>query len=368
LNRVLIIDNSREVTGAFRSMFNFTQILSPKINFFYAVPNGCWSEVSDIPTKKYFIFRFIEIRRDLSILWYIPQLIYNTIKAAGIVRKQAIDIVHVSDLYNMVGVCLKLFQSDIKLIYHIRLRKSSYVGFLYKIWLNIIKKFSDDIICVSKAVGKDVGDTSRVHILYDALPKSWLHHPRTYRNSSGSCLNLLYVSNYIPGKGQDLALAALKNTLQRIQGIKLKFIGGVLGNKKNQAFLKDLKEKAKMMDLQEHVIFEGQSDQIAREMLASDLVLNFSESESFSMVCLEALACAKPIIASQSGGPEEIIRHNVNGLIVRNRDVENMSQAIIKLVSDEDLRLMFSENAHLDFQEKFSLEKLSKRLQKIYLN
>ena len=52
-------------------------------------------------------------------------------------------------MYNMLGVCLKIIHPNIRLIYHVRLRKTSYVEPLYNIWVLLIKKFADEVICVS---------------------------------------------------------------------------------------------------------------------------------------------------------------------------------------------------------------------------
>ena len=56
-------------------------------------------------------------------------------------------------------------------------------------------------------------------------------------------------------------------------------------------------------------------------------MLNFSESESFSMTCLESLYYGTPLIATDSGGPAELFKHGESGHLVPNRDVQAMAKA-----------------------------------------
>jgi glycosyltransferase involved in cell wall biosynthesis len=205
----------------------------------------------------------------------------------------------------------------------------------------------------------------KAEVLYNCISNE-TPVPRPVKHIKRNYVELLYVGNYIQGKGQDLALISLNKALKKNPNIRLKFIGGDLGRKKNQAFFKTLCVIVERWNLKDKVQFCGPSNNINKEMQACDIVINFSESESFSMVCLEALSCGAPLIASRSGGPEEIIRHKVNGLLVENRNTEEMAEAITQLASNELLRLEFSRNARLDFEQKFNLERMTNRLKDIY--
>ena len=181
-------------------------------------------------------------------------------------------------------------------------------------------------------------------VIYDSIPGLTASKSHSALKTASKPVRLLYVGNIIPGKGQDLALRAFKKALRHNSDMRLKFIGGDFGIKKNQRFLKSLHHMVEELALTEYVEFNGPSDNIPMEMSGSDIVLNFSVSESFSMVCLEALACSVPVIASKSGGPEEIVRHNVNGILVENRNIDQMAGSIIQLVENQDLRVRFSQS------------------------
>ena len=95
-------------------------------------------------------------------------------------------------------------------------------------------------------------------------------------------------------------------------------------------------------------------------------MLNFSESESFSMTTLEALAFGTPIIATKSGGPSEIIENGVTGILVEVNNIQAMSNSIIGLVKDVEKMAIFSKNGLSLVQSKFSLKKQSEQLSILY--
>jgi len=83
-------------------------------------------------------------------------------------------------------------------------------------------------------------------------------------------------------------------------------------------------------------------------------VLNFSEAESFSLTCLDALYYGVPLIASDCGGPAELFETGKSGILVPNRDVAAMADAIVALAADADLRQRFSKASRIFVRQKFA--------------
>jgi len=104
----------------------------------------------------------------------------------------------------------------------------------------------------------------------------------------------------------------------------------------------------------------------AKVFANSSIFLNFSNSESFSMTTLEALAYGIPAIATDCGGPGEIIEDGVSGRLVPVGDIKAMSEAIIQLAKDPQLRETYSKNGRKRFEEKFNLEEQAKKLEAVY--
>jgi glycosyltransferase involved in cell wall biosynthesis len=81
-----------------------------------------------------------------------------------------------------------------------------------------------------------------------------------------------------------------------------------------------------------------------------------SPKEGWGLTCLEAEACGTPVIASDSPGLREAVRHEETGLLVRHGDREALRGAMERLVSDEALRARLREGA-LRFAGRFSWER-----------
>ncbi|HEY3430726.1 MAG TPA: glycosyltransferase family 4 protein, partial [Cyclobacteriaceae bacterium] len=116
----------------------------------------------------------------------------------------------------------------------------------------------------------------------------------------------------------------------------------------------------------DHVEFRDHVDDVEQLMKSVDVVLNFSESESFSLTCLEALFYGTPLIATDCGGPAELFENEISGLLVPNRDAQAMTAAMVKLSLDQKSREAFSQAGKKFATEKFHIEKSARILESLY--
>jgi glycosyltransferase involved in cell wall biosynthesis len=156
------------------------------------------------------------------------------------------------------------------------------------------------------------------------------------------------------GKGQDLALKAFETAYKQNNRLRLRFAGGDMGMAKNKEFRQQLEVTAAQAGLGEVVQFSGFVTDTEAAMKAVDIVLNFSESESFSLTCLDALFFGTPLIASDCGGPAELFEHERSGLLVPNRDVPAMSAAIGRLAASMGMRQQFAAAGRTYVRQKFA--------------
>ena len=84
------------------------------------------------------------------------------------------------------------------------------------------------------------------------------------------------------------------------------------------------------------------------------------------MVCLEALALGRPVLATKCGGPEEIIRHQVNGLLVENENPSAIAEGLLQIGQSPEILEHWHLNTQLDFQDKFNPANLSHQLLSSY--
>ncbi|BCY29086.1 N-acetyl-alpha-D-glucosaminyl L-malate synthase BshA [Flavobacterium okayamense] len=109
------------------------------------------------------------------------------------------------------------------------------------------------------------------------------------------------------------------------------------------------KEKAEQLcedlNISNKVIFFGNSNEIDKILCYSDLFLLPSETESFGLAALEAMACGVPVISTNSGGLPEVNIHGKTGFLSDVGNVVEMSENAIKVLENEDLLNQFKSNA-----------------------
>ena len=100
-------------------------------------------------------------------------------------------------------------------------------------------------------------------------------------------------------------------------------------------------------------------------MQLTDLFLLPSETESFGLAALEAMAEGIPVISSNTGGIPEVNKDGYSGYLSNVGDIEQMSKNAIKILSDDDVLKKFKQNARAQ-SELFSLEKILPIYEDIY--
>ena len=115
------------------------------------------------------------------------------------------------------------------------------------------------------------------------------------------------------------------------------------------------------------VIFFGNSHEIDKILCFSDLFLLPSETESFGLAALEAMASGVPIISSNTGGIPEVNIHGVSGFLSNVGDVEDMSKNAIYILENPERLAKFKANAKKE-SKKFDIHQVVPQYEVIYEN
>jgi glycosyltransferase involved in cell wall biosynthesis len=267
-----------------------------------------------------------------------------------------------------VGVIAKMFAPSVKLVTHVRRLPNSFPSFLSRTWLWLHEKFSDQVISVSKAVQRQLGDNHYSRLIYDGIYYSEKYSRQVIKSRKDSTINLLYLSHYIPGKGQDLALEAFRRAYLECRKLRLRFVGSDTAMEKNRLYKENLERKAVDWGISNAIEFGEFTRDVEKEIKQADVMLNFSESESFSFTCLEALFYGTPVIASDCGGPAELFEHGRSGYLVPNGAVNEMKEAILLLARTPQLRRKLSREGRLYVKRNFPQEKTTSQINQLYRN
>ncbi len=130
------------------------------------------------------------------------------------------------------------------------------------------------------------------------------------------------------------------------------------------------KEKAEKLSrelgLENKVIFLGNSNEIDRILSYSDLFLLPSETESFGLAALEAMAWGVPVVSSNSGGLPEVNIDGVSGFLSNVGEIEEMAENAIKILENENVLNQFKKNS-LEIAKKFDINNILPLYEKLYL-
>jgi L-malate glycosyltransferase len=360
---ILIIENSIAITGALKSIVRSSHVLKAEYTFVFLLPanSSATAYVRELGFEAYEL-PMKEIRKNiLSLIIYFPMLFYNAIKLFQITRRLNIDLIAVNDFYNLLPTVYKIAGGNVPYICYIRFLPTKFPNALVKFWCALHRRYAHVLIAVSEVVKKTMPFQSRVLVISNELPAEVIEF-----NSAARSTTLLYPANYIRGKGHEFALESFSRIARKHPDWKLKFFGGDMGLEKNKQFKNDLSALARSLKVEAQVEFHSFAEKISEEYLNAAIVLNFSESESFSLTCLEAMFYGRPVIATRSGGPSEIVDHNESGILVEVKDVTAMAQAIDELISNPEKRELMSRTAYERVRQKFSHENTVQKLAEVY--
>ncbi|WP_333600012.1 N-acetyl-alpha-D-glucosaminyl L-malate synthase BshA [Flavobacterium sp.] len=119
------------------------------------------------------------------------------------------------------------------------------------------------------------------------------------------------------------------------------------------------------LGIEDKVIFFGNSNEIDQILSYSDLFLLPSETESFGLAALEAMAWSVPVISSNSGGLPEVNFDGISGYLSNVGDVDSMAENALKILSDEATLAQFKTNA-LGVAKQFDIKNILPLYEELY--
>jgi phosphatidylinositol alpha-1,6-mannosyltransferase len=148
------------------------------------------------------------------------------------------------------------------------------------------------------------------------------------------------VSRLVPRKGQDALIDAWPAVTEAVPGARLMIVG-------RGPYDKALRTRVRKRAVSGSVIFTGgvPSDELPAHFAAGDVFAmpcrtrrRGLDVEGLGIVYLEAGAAGRPVVAGDSGGAPEAVRAGETGFVVDGRDLTQVTQVIVTLLTDSDLR------------------------------
>lgn len=122
------------------------------------------------------------------------------------------------------------------------------------------------------------------------------------------------------------------------------------------AYRHHLEALARELGITDSVHFIGHCSRVPDMMAACDVMVHASTMpEPFGRVILEAMALGKPVIATDAGGPSEILRHGRTGWLVPPGDATALAESILKLASSPEASRKMGENARQEAGSRYGI-------------
>lgn len=218
------------------------------------------------------------------------------------------------------------------------------------------------VICISQQVRQRVlagcheASTDVVYNGVDvSLFKPALQSPRS------SNLSVLSVGNLIPIKGHELLLRTIAQLHPTFPGVCC----DIIGDGPEREHLESLSEQ---LNISGNIKFLGRKTraEVADAMRKCTVFVLPSRYEGLGCVYLEAMACAKSVIACRGQGIEEIIQHGSNGVLVGTDDVEELGETMSLLFREPALREAIGNSGHATVLSSLTVQHQARLLQTMF--
>jgi N-acetyl-alpha-D-glucosaminyl L-malate synthase BshA len=169
---------------------------------------------------------------------------------------------------------------------------------------------------------------------------------------------LIHVSNFRPVK-RILDVVAVFARVRAELPARLVLVGDGPDRAAAEGYARELK-------VADDVLFLGKQASLPPLLGCADLFLLPSDSESFGLAALEAMACEVPVVASRAGGLPEVVEHGVTGFLERVGDVEAMARDALRVLADPALRERMGRAARERALRLFEPEAVVDRYEAVY--
>lgn len=313
-----LVDALKNVKGVNVDIFSVAVLRRKNLSF-----SGMFSYIRDFYTSYKFIKRYI--------------------------KEHNIDVIYTNTAVVFPGAIAGRHRG-IKNIWHIREIIKSNIE--RKVISAIVNRYADVIIANSKATGMAIcKNESKLRVVYNAVEN---------KSETVQIVNddiVVGMAGRINRwKGQKLFVDAAKIINERYPKVKFKIAGAAY--KGEEWMEKDLKSYIIEKDLKDNIEMMGLVSDMSIFYSSIDIfILPSIQPEPFGLVVIEAMEMKKPVIATNHGGPVEIIEDGVTGYLVDYTEANDMAEKCINLIEDSLLRKSMAEEGFKKKRRDFSLEK-----------
>ena len=237
---------------------------------------------------------------------------------------------------------------------------------------------ADRVLTVSNAIKRDLASnygiaSHKVRVVYNGVDTNVFKPimdpltPNELQPFEGKKV-VLFVGHFGLRKGLLFLIRAMKKVTAEVRDARLVCVGGTPSWLGENEYWTYLTNELESQELREKVLL---LDSVPNHLLPTYLSLSKvlvlpSYYEAFGKVVIEAMACARPVIATRRGGAEEVVEDGKTGLLVNYGSVQEIANALVTLLQDEPRARIMGNEGLKTVEAKFTWREVAHRVSEAY--
>ncbi|MCX7591547.1 MAG: glycosyltransferase family 4 protein [Kiritimatiellae bacterium] len=319
--------------------------------------------VHDLPMRR---IRRQQIVSPLALAWSIMRL---APRLRMLVTQQKIALLHANSNTAQLYAIPVVRSRGLPVVWHCRDMVS--LGPLGR-WM---VRHATRIIAISGTVAtllqKYGANEEKIRIVYNGIdtsrfvPRGRKLECRASLGLPAQSLVVAMVAQLVPWKNHALFLAAARRIAKAIPDTIFLVVGDDrFGD--HPYYRTQLESIAHAAGIAERVIFTGYVEDMIALLEAVDILVHPAVNEPFGRCIVEAMSMGKPVVAVRTGGPAEILRDRLDGILVPPENADAIAEAVTRLAGDPKLTIAIGTRARERVQSEFDLNRQMRKIEAIY--
>lgn len=365
MTNILYYEPSSGFGGSSNALANLVNSLDrSRFTPFVAVKNY-GSQLTNITNAKMFKLKNYTEEKHCSKFQFIYLLLFNIfpeiVHLLIVLIINKIDIVHINtNIISGIPAIIAAKLSNKNCIVHIRQTRTPIKREL--VFLRNIKKIIFINNFASSLFPKQFNN--KYKIIHDGISLETFTH-NTCREKENKSIAVGLIGRIVEGKGHENFILAAKRIIDNGFDVSFKIIGEAKGES-DEYYLR-IKKLLENLNLENKIILAGWSSNIIEQYNNLDILVQPATfPEGFGLTIVEAMALKKPVIATNIGGPLDIIEDNITGFLIDPNNVEALSEKITFLIENPDIARKMGEEGRKRVEEHFDIKDTVKRIEEVY--
>lgn len=290
-----------------------------------------------------------------------------------IIRRERINLVHTNTAV-MISPGLAARLAGVPHVWHVRESFDEFKGRRWKIYSTYMRLLSNKIVCVSNPIARQFADQEKVVVIHNGISLDEFGVDQARLRTEFRRRFKLDETDFVVAcigrikwkrKGQEHLVKAAALLRDSSKPFKLVIVGEPWPG--NEDHLERLRALIGELALQDSVVLTGELPDSRPAYAAADVIaLPSAQAEPFAGVVLEAMAMAKPVIATAIGGSLDQVADGKTGYLVKPGDPDALAEKIRLLAENRQLVQVMGEAGRERVREHFNIEQMMNKFETIY--